>query len=64
MFKHGDVVVYYPRAGKPGHRVTVLEVRPHPFHGSIVRFRSPDGRAREVTIGRFHTEPGPEADAR
>jgi hypothetical protein len=61
----GDVVAYYPRRGKPGHPVKVLEVRPHPFHRAIVCFQyqgkvgryQSAWRVREITISRFHTTP-------
>lgn len=53
----GQEVLYYPRRGRPGHRVTIRSVRPHIFHGSLVRFRYADGRERELTIGRFHRTP-------
>jgi len=53
----GQVVTYYPRAGKPGHEVTVLGLRVHPFHGIIVRFRYRDGREREVSYAKFHEAP-------
>jgi hypothetical protein len=56
--KPGDRLTYYPRRGKPGSEVEVLAVRPHPLHGAIVRFRYlKDGRERELTVGRFITDP-------
>jgi hypothetical protein len=56
----GRHYTYYPRRNQPGHTVLIVAVTPHPLHGAIVRFRYesyPDGRDREVTIGRFHTTP-------
>jgi hypothetical protein len=61
----GDVVAYYPRRGKSGHFVKILEVRSHPFHRAIVRFQYQGKaghhqsayRVREITISRFHTTP-------
>lgn len=50
----GDITTYYPRAGKPGHRVTIVSLIPHILHIARVRFRYQDGREREVTWGRFH----------
>jgi hypothetical protein len=55
-FYPGLQVTYYPRACKPGHAVTIVSVEVL-THRTRIRFRYADGRQREVSIQKFHTEP-------
>jgi hypothetical protein len=56
-FTPGEHKMYYPRRGKPGHLVTIVAVRPHPFYGRKIVFRYADGRQKEVAAQRFYTSP-------
>jgi hypothetical protein len=60
----GTRIMFFPREGKPGRMVEIIELRPHPLHGAIVRFQylraaGKIGAVSERTYGRFHTDSRP-----
>jgi hypothetical protein len=55
-FWPGKEEEYFPRAGKPGHKVVIVEVLRNGMMPRL-RFRYQDGRVRIVSIAKFHTEP-------